>query len=146
MPNVSTALHQGFEPDRRAVTATKTRRGLVYPRKSAPSNAMIANLISPRSLISLEEGGDVLPPDVKEVPILGPCCGDVSPCSCAPFSVIRSNSFNSPWYFSCFSMVLIKFLIRGTERVDEGAARQGNRGAAAECFAGPGESLYVGNN
>lgn len=96
---------------------------------------MIANLISPRSLISSEEGGDVLPSVAEEMSVLPLCCGGDSPCSRAPFSVIRSNSFNSPWYFSCFSMVLIKFLIRGVERTVDVERRRraaGREGAMGE--------------
>lgn len=133
---VRTALHQGFEPDRRAVTAAKTRRGHVYPRSLSPSNAMIANLISSRSLISSEEGGVSFRP-LRRKCLYYRAVAAGSPCSRAPSSVIRSNSFNSLWYFSCFSMVLIKFLIRGAERVDGAAARQGNGGAAPSVLLDP---------
>lgn len=54
---VRTALHQGFEPDRRSCKGGEDEAGARLSTKSAPSNAMIANLISSRSLISPEEGG-----------------------------------------------------------------------------------------
>lgn len=133
---VRTALHQGFEPDRRSCKGGEDEAGARLSTKSAPSNAMIANLISSRSLISPEEGGVSFRP-LRRKCLLPPCCGGGSPCSRAPSSVIRSNSFNSLWYFSCFSMVLIKFLIRGAERVDREAARQGNGGAAPSVLLDP---------
>lgn len=64
---VRTALHQGFEPDRRSCKGGEDEAGARLSTKSAPSNAMIANLISSRSLISPEEGGGVLPSVAEEV-------------------------------------------------------------------------------
>lgn len=122
MPNGGTyCITPGIRAGSPSCNGDEDEAGVHLSTKSAPSSAMIANLISSRSLISPEEGG--VSSAAQEVLILPPCCGGDSPCSRAPSSVIRSNSFNSLWYFSCFSLVLIKFLIRSAERVDRGAAR-----------------------
>lgn len=123
MPNGGTyCITPGIRAGSPSCNGDEDEAGVHLSTKSAPSSAMIANLISSRSLISPEEGGVFSA--AKEVSILPPYCGD-SPCSRVPFSVIRSNSFNSLWYFSCFSLVLIKFLIQSAERVDRGTAAVG---------------------
>lgn len=148
MPNGGTyCITPGIRARSPSCNVGEDEAGARLSTKSAPSNAMIANLISSRSLISPEEGGVSFCPQRRKCLYFHRACGGGSPCSRAPSSVIRSNSFNSLWYFSCFSMVLIKFLIRSARRESrQRGSAAGRWGSCTECFAGPRESLCAGNN